>query len=319
MVGRRDQSVTWGSPTTGRGVPRSRRRGTRPGTASPPGLPPGDSGPRSAQPQLPALAPQGEPAHDRDIVPRRDRRPAMRAARARPDHALLPGNPVDADVQEAPDDRADQEESQAEDDEHRPSREHDEHSGHPTDERTSERRQAVCLASKSRSRFRASSIRGSRRRRARGSLPSVSITASASLGVQRGADRQHLDDLVEGPGRRQGGPRGEAARGRPAGGGPARRDRPSARRRTRSRGAAAGWPRGAPRRRRWRGWRPGLSAASSARVRSSQSRKTGSPDSAKIARIDRPERASISRSASRNGRPRRSARIRPTVDLPVPR
>ena len=41
-------------------------------------------------------------------------------------------------------------------------------------------------------------------------------------------------------------------------------------------------------------------------VRSSQSRNTGSPQSAKIERIDRPARASISRSASRNGRSRRS-------------
>ena len=48
----------------------------------------------------------------------------------------------------------------------------------------------------------------------------------------------------------------------------------------------------------------------------SRGRRTRRPRS-KIARIERPSRASTSRSASANGRPSRSARIRPTVDLPV--
>ena len=38
---------------------------------------------------------------------------AFGAVRARPDDALLPGNPVDADVQEAADDRADDEQAYA--------------------------------------------------------------------------------------------------------------------------------------------------------------------------------------------------------------
>ena len=49
---------------------------------------------------------------------------APRAPRARPDHALLPGNPVDADVQKAPHDRPDQEEASAQNRQHRPVDEH---------------------------------------------------------------------------------------------------------------------------------------------------------------------------------------------------
>ncbi len=137
--------------------------------------------------------------------------------------------------------------------------------------------------------------------------------------VKRRTDLEDLGDLGDGPGRASARAARQGRGGRTRAGAPARRGRPSARRRSRSRGAGGGLPREAPRRRRWRRSPSGNAAVNSARVRSSQSRKTGSPYSAKIAAIDRPARASTSRSASRNGRFSRPARIRPTVDLPVPR
>ena len=85
-----------------------RRRGRRPGTAGRPAArrPGSGSGSGLAAPAGPA---EHRPAQDRQVVAGLDLGQALRAVRARPDDALLPGDPVDADVQEAADDRADDE------------------------------------------------------------------------------------------------------------------------------------------------------------------------------------------------------------------
>ena len=67
------------------------------------------------------------------------------------------------------------------------------------------------VATRSARRLRASSSPRMASATSSGILPPVSMTASASLGVQWRTTLEHLDDLVEGPGRRQGGPLGQAA------------------------------------------------------------------------------------------------------------
>ena len=91
-----------------------RRPGRRPGRAGRPAPRPAGSGSRSAAGTTGTIR-AGQPAEDRDVVPGLDRREASRAARVGPDDALLPGDAVDADVQEAADDRARQEGQGAED------------------------------------------------------------------------------------------------------------------------------------------------------------------------------------------------------------
>src|SRR4029078_5419834 len=61
----------------------------------------------------PHRPPEHQQAEDRQVVPLLDLGQASRAARAGPDDALLPGDPVDADVQEAADDRADHDQAAA--------------------------------------------------------------------------------------------------------------------------------------------------------------------------------------------------------------
>ena len=60
--------------------------------------------PRDRGPTRPAAAAQQEPREHRYILEPAERPDGRRAARSRPDHGLASGQPVDHDVEEAPDD-----------------------------------------------------------------------------------------------------------------------------------------------------------------------------------------------------------------------
>ena len=147
---------------------------------------------------------------------------------------------------------------------------------------------------------------------------SVSTTASATSRYKGGPAAQDVGELGERPGRRQrgavgqppgvglqpGGERGEVG-GQPD-------DEPEVAEQAPVRLAEDDAPAGRQDR--------AAAGPSARRARATpRSRNAGSPSSAKIARIDRPATRSNSTSASTNGRSSRCARIRPTVDLPVPR
>ena len=146
--------------------------------------------------------------------------------------------------------------------------------------------------------------------------PSVSTTSVGDLPVERRPGGEDVGDLGERAGGGQRGPAGEPARVGPEPVGQHRRGRPRARRRSRTPQSRAG---SASRR-----TRPPPVARTRRAAAPSARRATAPPSRGRPARrprrrstrIDRPSRASSSTSASRNGRPSRSARIRPTVDLP---
>ena len=109
-----------------------------------------------------AFAPQGQPAQDRNVIARGDGIPALRAPRARPDHALFPGDPVDANIEKTANDGPHDKDTGAQHDQPRTHRHHNVSSSRLGDEIQGFQRASTCSATSP------------------GVLPSVSIAASAA-------------------------------------------------------------------------------------------------------------------------------------------